>query len=226
MDAIEGVIFDVDGTLVDSNDAHAHAWVDAIKETGRPITFEIVRTLIGMGSDKLLPKVTDLQPECAEGEALSKRHAEIFKQQYLPTLKPTPGAKELVQRLHDDGYRLAVASSARKEELDPLLDIAGVREFFEEKTSSGDAPRSKPDPDIVLAALERLRLDPGPVVMIGDTPYDVDAAKQAGVRIIGLRCGGWNDHALIGALAVYDNPADLLEHYDKSVFMRGVIHSE
>lgn len=220
MSQLEGVIFDVDGTLVDSNDAHANAWVDAIKETGRPITFEIVRTLIGMGSDNLLPRVTDLEPNSAEAQALSQRRGEIFKSQYLSELKPVPGVRELVKRLHEDGYRLAVASSAQREELDPLLDIAGVRDFFEQKTSSSDARQSKPDPDIVMAALKRLQLEPDAVVMIGDTPYDVESAAKAGVRVIGMRTGGWNDHALVGATAVYQDPADLLQHYDQSIFRR------
>src|SRR5512141_1601182 len=91
MSQIEGVVFDVDGTLVDSNDAHANAWVDAIKETGRPITFEVIRTLIGMGSDKILPLVTDIQPDSPEAKAVSTRRSEIFKERYLSGLKPTPG---------------------------------------------------------------------------------------------------------------------------------------
>lgn len=220
MNQVDGVIFDVDGTLVDSNDAHAQAWADAIKETGRPITFEIVRTLIGMGSDKLLPHVTDLSPDSPQAKAISQRQGQIFKQHYLSTLKPMHGARELVEQLKSDGFQLAIASSARKDELDPLLDIAGVRGLFDEKAIASDAPKSKPSPDVVSAALQRLTLDPVSVVLIGDTPYDVEAGLAAGVQVLALRCGGWNDDALIGALSVYQDPADLLAHYDTSVFKR------
>jgi HAD superfamily hydrolase (TIGR01509 family) len=220
MSELKGVIFDVDGTLVDSNDAHANAWVDAIKETGRPITYEIVRTLIGMGSDNLLPRVSDVEAHSAEAEAIAKRRGEIFKAQYLKTVQPVPGARALVQRLHDDGYHLAVASSAQRDEVDPLLEIAAVRELFEQQTSSSDAKQSKPDPDILVAALKRLQLEPAAVVMVGDTPYDVEAAQKAGVRVVGVRSGGWNDDALVGALAVYQDVEDLLRHYDQSVFKK------
>ena len=214
------VIFDVDGTLVDSNDAHAQAWVEALSEHGRHVSFTRVRPLIGMGGDKLLPEITGLSADSPEGAAIGARRGEIFLQRFLPNLQPTRGARELLQSLRADNLKLYVATSAKKRELDPLLRVAGADQFMEATTSSDDAERSKPDPDIVAAALKQSGRAKHEAIMIGDTPYDVEAALRAGINIIALRSGGWRDRDLEGALAVYDDPADLLNHYDLSPFKR------
>lgn len=216
MTRFRGVILDVDGTLVDSNDAHAAAWVDAIKAEGYDASFEQVRRLIGKGGDKLLPEVTGLQTESVAGEAISRRRREIFTSRYLPRLGAFPETRALLERMAESGLKLAVASSAEAEELETLLDICGASELVAATTSSSDAERSKPDPDIVAAALENLGMEPGEVIMLGDTPYDVEAASRAGIALIGLRCGGWEDADLEGAIAIYDSPADLLLHFDDS----------
>lgn len=220
MKRVRGVILDVDGTLVDSNDAHAHAWVDALAEHGINVEFERVRPLIGMGGDKLLPEVSGIEEETPEGKRISKRRSEIFKERYLPKLKAFPSAKELLQRMRDEGLKLVVASSAKEDELNPLLKIAGASGLVEEKTSSDDAENSKPDPDIVKAALESSGLAPGEVLMLGDTPYDIESASRARVRVVAVRCGGWKDADLSGAIAVYDGPADLLAQYESSPFRK------
>ena len=194
--AYRTVIFDIDGTLVDSNNAHALAWVKALREHGFLVGFAQVRWLIGMGGDKLLPTLTDLDSESEEGRAISDRRRTIFMHEYLPALRPTHGAQALVQRLHKEGLTLVVATSAEREEVKGLLD---------------DARRSKPDPDIVHAALRQSGSQASDAIMIGDTPYDVKAATQAGVGLIALRSGGWwVDEKLAGAMAIYDSPADLL----------------
>jgi HAD superfamily hydrolase (TIGR01509 family) len=216
----EGVIFDVDGTLVDSNDAHARAWVEAFAEAGHPVPFERVRRLVGMGGDQLLPEAAGLSAEAEPGRSIAKRRGEVFEQKFLPQLRPLPGARELVARLRHDGYRLGVASSAQPAELEPLLRLAGVEDLLRERTSAGDVEESKPEPDIVLAALRKLRLGPSAAVMIGDTPYDVEAARRAGVALIAFRSGGWSDPDLRGALAVYDGPADLLARIESSPLRR------
>src|SRR5436305_3865330 len=154
MPPIRGVILDVDGTLVDSNDAHAKAWVEAFAEHGVRVPFDQVRRLIGMGGDKLMPKVSGIQADSPQGQQISKRRGEIFLSQYLPHLRPCPGARELLHHMRDEGLKLVVASSAKKGELKPLLKICGADEVIEDKTSSDDADRSKPDPDIVHAALD------------------------------------------------------------------------
>lgn len=215
MSKLRGLILDIDGTLVDSNDAHAHAWVEALAEHGVSVPFDTVRPLIGMGGDKLLPRVAGFGEETPRGEAVSKRRREIFKSKYLPQLKPTPGAAELLQKLKEAGLKLVVATSAKADEADRLLQICGGHGLIESKTSSDDAENSKPDPDIVMAALQESGLPVDEVLMLGDTPYDIEAATQAGLRTIAVRCGGWTDDKLAGALAVYDHPADLLQHLDQ-----------
>jgi HAD superfamily hydrolase (TIGR01509 family) len=214
------VVFDVDGTLVDSNDAHAHAWVQAIAESGRRVEFSRVRPLIGMGGDKLLPEVTGLSIDSPEGKAIADKRREIFARDYLPHLQPTRGAQRLLESLRDERKTIVVASSAEDDELQDLLEVAGASKLIESAASSDDAERSKPDPDIVHAALARTGRPPAEVIMVGDTPYDVEAALRAGIDIIGLRSGGWSDQELTGAIAVYADPADLLEHYDVSPFKR------
>ncbi|MBY0524227.1 MAG: HAD family hydrolase [Gemmataceae bacterium] len=216
MKSIRAVILDVDGTLVDSNDAHARAWVEALAEHDNEVPFEKVRGLIGMGGDKLLPRVAEIDAESPTGKRIGARRKVLFRERYLPHLTPTPGAKQLIERMRRSGLRLAVASSAKADELEPLLAICGAANLIEHTTSSDDADNSKPDPDIVAAALKKLSLPAAETIMLGDTPYDVEAANRAGVATIALRCGGWNDAELAGAIAVYADPADLLEHFDTS----------
>jgi HAD superfamily hydrolase (TIGR01509 family) len=216
MNSVLGVIFDVDGTLINSNDAHAEAWVVGLAEFGFKVEFDRVRELIGKGGDKLLPELTGIEKDTEEGKRIAERRLQIFKEQYLPSLKPFPGARALVSYLHGRGIRLVVASSANRDELGELLQIVGVEEFMEHTTSSSDAERSKPDPDIVEAALHSLGLLPGQVMMIGDTPYDIEAAERAGIRTIAFRCGGFSEQSLQGAVALYDGPADLLARFDTS----------
>ena len=217
---LRGVIFDIDGTLVDSNDVHAQSWVETFREAGYDVPFEVVRPLIGMGGDKLLPKTIGVRHDSSEGKKLTKRRSEIFREKYLPRLKPLDGSRALVERVRADGLKPVVATSAKDEDLNGLLKAAGVADLMEEKATASDAKRSKPDPDIVEAAIEQAGLRPDELVMIGDTPYDVEAATRAGVRIIGFRSGGWKDEDLSGAVAIYDGPADLLANYSSSVLGR------
>jgi HAD superfamily hydrolase (TIGR01509 family) len=216
MAEIRGVILDVDGTLVDSNDAHAQAWVEALAEHGHEVPFERVRPLIGMGSDKVLPAVSGLEVESDEGERITERRKQIFKERHVPRLRAFPGVRPLLERMRGDGLKLVVASSATEEDLKPLLEIAGAEELIEGRTSSDDADESKPDPDIVHAALASSGLAADQVLMIGDTPYDIAAGARAGVGVIALRCGGWTAEELAGALAVYEDAADLLAGYESS----------
>jgi phosphoglycolate phosphatase-like HAD superfamily hydrolase len=212
---------DVDGTLVDSNDAHARAWVEALAEHGFVVAFETVRRLIGMGGDKLLPAAAGVGEDSPAGEAVSRRRQDIFKDRYLPGLGPCRGARELILRLRAEGLKLAVASSAKEDELEGLLNACGADDLVGVRTSSDDAEESKPAPDILRAALAKIGLPPAEVVLLGDTPYDVEAARRAGVAVVALRCGGWGDKDLTGAVAVYDDPADLLANFDSSPFGAG-----
>lgn len=211
---IRATIFDIDGTLVDSNDAHALAFVRAFAEFGRITSFENVRWRIGQGSDKLLPQTVGVEADSSEGKRVTKRKSEIFKRDYLPHLKPTPGARDLVKQFKDKGYKLIAATSAGGDIAEELLEAANVADLIREHTSKSDATHSKPDPEIVEAAVKRLKVPPGQIVMLGDTPYDVMAARRAGVRIVGLRCGGWGRDALRDADAVFEHPAELLERWN------------
>jgi HAD superfamily hydrolase (TIGR01549 family) len=169
------------------------------------VPFERVRPLIGMGSDKLLPALIGRYDE-----ELAERKKALFKEHYLPGLRPFPGVRELLGALREMTLRLVVASSAGQDELDALLRVAGAQEYLEAQTDADDAEGSKPDPDIVQAAVRKLGLPPGRCVMVGDTPYDAQAAARARVAFIGLLCGGWAARDLQPALAVRRDPAELL----------------
>jgi HAD superfamily hydrolase (TIGR01549 family) len=200
----EAVILDVDGTLVDSNDAHAHAFAQVLN-----VPFERVRPLIGMGADKLLPQLIGRYDA-----ALAERKKEVFRIRFLPGLRAFPGVVELLEQFQAMGLRMVVASSAGKDELDALLAVAGAAPFLEGQTDADDAETSKPDPDIVQAAVRQLKLPASRCVMIGDTPYDAEAAARAGVAFIGVLCGGWQAESLQPALAVRRDPADLLANLE------------
>lgn len=214
---IRAVLLDVDGTLLDSNDAHAAAWVDVGREFGHIIEFGDVRRLIGMGGDKVLPRLTGLSETSEPGARMLKRRGEIFRERYLPGVRTFAGARELLRRLRADGRRLVVATSASEDDLNALLAHGGLDELIDSATDSDDADESKPAPDIVEAALRKTGQPAAHVVMLGDTPYDVTAARRAGVTIIALRCGGWKDHELDGAAEIYDDPAELLARYEQSL---------
>ena len=214
---VQGVILDVDGTLVLSNDAHAQAWVDAYAAYGYEVSFDKVRPLIGMGGDQLMPQVTpELNKEEGDGKAISERRKELMINRYGPTLPPTKGARQLIERMKDEGLKLIIGSSATSQELEVLLKSAAIDGLIDQVTSSSDAEASKPAPDIVEAALKKLEMQPSEVLMLGDTPYDIESANAAGVGVIAVRCGGFNDADLAGAKAIYDDPADLLAHYADS----------
>lgn len=215
---IRGVILDIDGTLVDSNDAHARAWQETFKTHGFHLPYSPVRHAIGKGKDKLLPELTGVPLESELGERITEDRGKHFRENYLPHLKPFPKAKELVQKMSDLGLKILVASSASKKDLKELLKIIGIEELVEKSTSSDDAENSKPDPDIVEAAVRKSGHQPGELIMLGDTPYDIEASSKAGVPCIAFRCGGWDDQALAEAIAIYDGPEDLLEQFDSSVF--------
>jgi HAD superfamily hydrolase (TIGR01509 family) len=219
MPKVEAVILDIDGTLLLSNDAHARAFVQAAAELGiSGAPFEEVRRMIGMGGDKLIPKAFGIDSESERGKELDDRKGEIFRSQFGPRLEPTPGARALLERFREEGLPRVVATSASGDDLQLLLERAGITDLIDDCTSSSDVENSKPDPDVVAKALEMTGAAAEGVVMIGDTPYDVEAALRAGVRIVAVRTGGWSDDELAGAIAVYRDPEELLRRYDDSVF--------
>ncbi len=222
MARIRAVLFDIDGTLLDSNDAHAHAWLDALRGHGKDVPFDLVRSKIGKGGDKLLMELAGIDDESPEGKLLSARRTAVWKAHYLPDLGPTPGGRALIERLRSRGLARAIVTSAGGDELADLMRQAAVVGMFDALITSDDAEHSKPDPDLVKIALDKLNVGPREAVMIGDTPYDITAAARAGVSTIAFRSGGWKDRDLDGAIAIYDHPADLLSRLDQSPLALGV----
>lgn len=214
---MKAILLDIDGTMLESNDAHATAWSQACAEFAMELPASFFRPLIGMGGDKILAKLGgDLSEQTEPGKSIAHRRKEIFLERYVARLKPTPGARALVERLRADQLSPVVASSAKNEELKALLEAAQIADLIDDAATSDDADRSKPDPDIVESALEKARVSNSEALMIGDTPYDIEAAAKAGVRIIAVCCGGWSDRELAGAAAIYDDPQDLMRRYDDS----------
>ncbi len=215
--AIHGVILDVGGTLVESNDARAHAWVEALAEAGRGVPFERIRPLIGIGGDRMLRAVVPgISPRSAEGRRLLRRVGEVFVERHARGLRPTPGARALVERMREEGLRLVVASDAEPQEVEALLRAAGVEDLLDERFTAADLEHSPPLLDLVELARCKIGLAPRSGMMLADTPYDIEAAARAGMRTIALRCGGYGVHDLTGAVRVYDTPADLLAAFDSS----------
>ncbi|HET9921964.1 MAG TPA: HAD family hydrolase [Ktedonobacteraceae bacterium] len=213
---IRGVILDVDGTLVDSNDAQARAWIESMAQFGHFVAYEKVRWLIGEAGDKVIPQMIGLPADTPEGKQISARRGAVFSQRFMGSLQAFPEVRELVQRMLDAGLKIAIGSSAKQDELQKLLTIADIADLVSILVSSSDVQASKPNPSIVDVALKKLELQPDEVIMIGDTPYDIEAAARANVGTIAVRCGGWTDKELARALAIYNDPADLLAHYDTS----------
>ena len=214
---LQAVIFDVDGTIVDSVDLHAEAWKVAFEKFGKTFPFHEIRRQIGKGSDQLLPVFFSEQELAQFGEDLDEYRSKIFKKEFMPRVQAFPKIRDLFQRIKKDGKQIVLASSAKADELDIYKKIARIDDLIESETSSDDADRSKPYPDIFQAALARLKdVAPENAVVIGDTPYDAQAASKANLKTIGLLCGGWSTEELrrAGCMAIYLDAEDLLLQYD------------
>ena len=217
---IKAVIFDVDGTLVDSVDLHARAWQDAFAESGHEIEFSKIRAQIGKGGDQLLPVFLSENEREAHGKNIETRRTEIVKQRYMSQIRAFPEVRELFLRLRQEGIKRVLASSAKQDELQAYKKLARIEDLVDAETSSDDAEKSKPHPDIFEAAMTRLPgMNAADVMVIGDTPYDAQAADKAGLRTIGVLCGGFPEQALrdAGCIAIYHDPADLLAQFDNWV---------
>jgi HAD superfamily hydrolase (TIGR01549 family) len=216
---VKAVIFDVDGTLVDSVDLHARAWQEAFAHFGKEFEFERVRSQIGKGGDQLMPVFLSEEELDEFGEKLEKYRGELFKREYMSRVKGFPAVRELFERIKREGLSIALASSAKGDELKTYKRLADIEDLVEEETSSDDAEKSKPHPDIFEAALERLDgMRPSEAVVVGDTPYDAEAAGKAGLKTIGLLSGGFPEADLraAGCVSIYRDAADLLANYDSS----------
>ena len=218
------VIFDVDGTLLDSVDLHAEAWAEIFRRFGRDVPAGEVRRQIGKGGAEILPMFFSPDEIARDGDRMREERKHLFARDYLSRARPFPGVRALFERIRRDGVRIALGSSAVHEEVAHHARLLGVEDLLDATTSSDDADRPKPFPDIFAAARERLG-SPAPerTLVVGDSPYDVEAARNAGLRCIGVLSGGFGADALrdAGAIAIYDGPADLLARSDESPFARG-----
>ncbi len=215
---IQAVFFDIDGTLVDSNEQHVESWAFAFREQGCPQERDDIREQIGKGGDLLVPT---LLPDADTGlrERLSAKHGEHFKTVYLDRVRPFEGAAALLRRVHASGRKILLASSAKAEELDHYIDLLDVRSLIDGTTSIDDVETSKPAPDIFGVALDKAGVPAADVVVVGDTPYDVEAAGRAGIAAVGLTSGPFDERRLkeAGAIAVYPGVAALLADFDRSI---------
>jgi len=215
----KAAIFDVDGTLVDSVDLHASAWKEALARFGHHVTFAQARSQIGKGGDQLIPVFLSRSEQEDHGAEMAAWRGKLFKSKYLSLVRPFSAVPELLRRVRDSGITVAVASSAKASELEVYLEIARVKHLIDVATSSEDAEQSKPAPDIFQATLERLGIKGQEAVAIGDTPYDAEAAGNAGIATIGMLCGGFTEDELrkSGCAAVYPGPGALLACFDNSL---------
>lgn len=221
----KAALFDVDGTLVDTVDLHAEAWVRTFRRFGIDTTFDEIRRQIGKGGDQLLPGL--VPPDMLEQrqEEMEQFRGDLFKREFMPRVKPFPGVPDLFRRLREAGVKVALASSGKEEEVEAHKTLLGVGNLVDATTTSDDAERSKPFPDIFEAAFAKLGLsDPAEALVIGDTPYDVEAARAGGFSSIGVLCGGFPENALrdAGCAAVYQGPQHLLDEFEASPFVKGL----
>lgn len=217
------MLFDVDGTLVDSVDLHAQAWQQALARFGKHVRLEDVRRQIGKGGDQLLPVFISAFELRRHGEELERYRGELWRREFMPRVRPLPMARELVLRVKRDGKRVALASSGKEDEVEwnrKLLDLDAS--VLDAATTSDDADRSKPYPDIFEAARAATGVEPARAVAIGDSPWDALSARRAGLRTIGVLSGGFPEADLrsAGCVAIYRDPADLLGRYDESPLAR------
>ncbi len=215
-------LFDVDGTLVDSNGLHAEAWRIAFAHFGHDVPRAAIRAQIGKGGDNLIPALLP-NLSAAQRDEIDEWRGTLFKRDFLPRVTPFPGVRSLFERLAADGWRIVLASSGGAEEVAFHLGLTGAADLVFGTTSRDDAAHSKPCPDIFAAALEKAGADAADAIVVGDTPYDVAAAGKIGVRAIGLLCGGFSERDLAGAIARYRDPADLLTCYSETAFAAAAV---
>lgn len=217
---VKAIIFDIDGTLLDSVDLHARAWQEAFEHFGYSFPFEKIRAQIGKGGDQLIPVFLSEQDQQSKGDELKEYRGELFKKKYLNQVKPFSGVRDLFLKIKSNGQQSALASSAKGDELKIFAKIAEVDDLVDTSSSSADAEKSKPHPDIFEATLAKLgdSVSRKDVVVVGDSPHDAEAARRAGIRMVGVLCGGFPEQDLrtAGAEDIYAGPQELFERYEQT----------
>lgn len=219
---IKAVLSDIDGTLVESNWLHAAAWRDAFAVIDIPLELEEVRRQIGKGGDELVPVFVPWWKRKTVEEPLKSYRKFVFETDYLSQVKPFPRVRALIERMKQAGLKVALASSAKKDELDIYKKIANIGDLVDENTSADDADRAKPHPDIFQATLHKLGFEPSQALALGDTPYDAEAAGKANVWTVGVTSGGWSSQDLLaaGCVEVWKDAGELLDNFERSAFVR------
>ena len=212
------ILFDVDGTLVDSNYLHSVSWWEAFTQAGHDVPMARIHRTIGMGSDQLLDALLPADRDRNDDDAIRAAHTALYAT-YFSRQRPLPKAAELLRACRKAGFRVVLASSASEREFAALRATLDADDAIDEFTSSADVDRSKPAPDLVRAALDKTGMEPDAAVFVGDTVWDVKACGKAGVPCIGLLSGGISRGELLdaGAVEVYDGPAELLDGLPGSV---------
>jgi HAD superfamily hydrolase (TIGR01549 family) len=216
---LEAVIFDIDGTLVDSVDLHAQAWVKAFEKYGYQIPFEQLRQQIGKGSEYIIPEFISQEKFEKLGSKIADYRKEYYQENLLSQAKPFEKVPELFERLKQDGLKIVLASSAKKNTVAYYLEKLRIEHLIEGATSTDDVDKAKPEPDIFKAALGKLEgIKSQEAIAVGDSPYDAEAASKISLRTIGILCGGFSEEVLreAGCIAIYRDPADLLANYERS----------
>jgi HAD superfamily hydrolase (TIGR01549 family) len=206
------VLFDIDGTLIDSLDLHVQAWREAFARFGKDVSAPTIRSQIGKSGEQILPELlTDEEIE-RFGEDLEEHRLDVFQRRYLPWARPFPGARELLARLKQSGESVGLASSCRRTELGQYLRMLGGASLVDAATTADDTMGSRPTPGVFAACLEKLGLDPGEAVAVGDSPYDAMEATRAGLLTVGVLSGGFAERELeaAGCTAVYQDVGELL----------------
>jgi HAD superfamily hydrolase (TIGR01509 family) len=218
---IQAVIFDVDGTLVDSNRQHVLSWKDAFAEFSVTVGEEALQQQVGKGGDQLKPVFLNPQQLAEFGEQLGQRKDEIFRARYRREVQPFPRVPELLKRLRRDGKRVALATSGKRADFDEYVELLGVGDLVDVIATAEDAARTKPAPDLFDVTRKMLALPAEAAVVVGDSVWDAEAARAASLAVIGLLCGGFHGEQLrrAGCIAVYRDPAHLLENYEQSPLM-------
>jgi membrane protein len=219
---IKALILDIDGTLLDSNWQHVDAWAEAFAGEGYHLDRQTLHDQIGKGGDNLVPTLVPDAPDDVK-ERLEKAEGPIYKDKYRNSVKPFPGARELMVEATRRGQKVVLASSANGPDLDFYVELLDAEELLSSTTSKDDVEHSKPCPDIFAAALEKLGVAPDEAIVVGDTPYDISAAAKIRVKTIALRSGEFTDEQLSGAVEIYDDIADLLANYDRSYLSRSSV---
>lgn len=212
---LKAIIFDIDGTLVDSNDAHVRCWLEAFEHFDKKVGVDVVRHQIGKGGDLLVPDLLNAREMRRFGEKLKKYRTDLYKEKYLPDVKPFPRIRELFETLRGRDVKLALASSSNADEVQYYTGLLGVGDLLEGSTSKGDADLSKPSPEIFQAALERVGTEDKNTLTVGDTPYDILASHRASLAIAAVLSGGFQRELLTKAEFLFDDVGELGREIDR-----------